>query len=431
MSRIVLGTFGSLGDLHPVIAVGRELAARGHEPVVATSALYAARVEHEGLGFHPVRPDLRPLEEPELHRRMMEHGRGARVLLDEVLFPALRESYDDLSNAVRGADLLVTGEILFAGPLVAEKMGIAWSSFVLLPIAFFSDYDPPVLGPFTRFSRVRRALGPPVNRPLHALVRRISRRWARPIAEFRRELGLPPGAHPFFEGKNSPELVLAMFSRVFAEPQPDWPPNVRRTGFAFHDRPAGEPELTHEAEDFLARGEPPVVFTLGSAAARAAGRFFVESLAAARRLGVRAILVLGPDPPERPAAPDRETLVLDYAPYSALFPRAAAVVHQGGIGTLAQVLRAARPMLVVPFAHDQFDNAARVERQGCGRVVPRSRYSVRRAAKELGRLLADPRPARRVEEVARIIRAEDGARAACDAIEERLGQGVARDGRLP
>jgi rhamnosyltransferase subunit B len=138
---------------------------------------------------------------------------------------------------------------------------------------------------------------------------------------------------------------------------------------------------------------------------------------------------VGPDPAVRASLPDplpEGALAVDYAPHAAVFPRAAAVVHQGGVGTLAQALRVGRPMLVVPFSHDQPDNAARARRLGVARVPAPARYAARTAARGLGALLADPVAAARAEEVGRAVRAKDGAAAACDAIEALLAQAPAR-----
>ena len=103
-----------------------------------------------------------------------------------------------------------------------------------------------------------------------------------------------------------------------------------------------------------------------------------------------------------------------------IFPRAAAIVHQGGVGTTGQALRAGRPTLVVPFAHDQPDNTLRVTRLRVGRTLLRARYNSRRAVAELRRLLEDPSYAQNAVRVSRQVQAEDGVSAACDALESLL-----------
>ena len=420
--RIVLATFGSLGDLHPFLAVALELRARGHAPVIATSELHRERIERHGLEFHPVRPELLGMEEePELFRRLMDRKSGTEMVVREIFLPHLRASFDDLLAAVRGADVLVSHAVAFAGPLVAETTAIPWISAVLSPISLLSKYDPPVPSP-APWLRHLRPLGPAFFGPFLRRVQRSVRHWAEPIDALRRELGLRPVDDPLFADANSPRGVLALFSKVLGAPQPDWPPQVVQTGFPFFDDVEGT-GLPGELAAFLEAGEPPVVFTLGSSAVMDAGRFYEESLDAARALGRRAVLLIGIDERNRLGKPLPESAIAsDYAPYSALFPHAAAIVHQGGVGTTAQGLRAGKPMLIVPWSHDQPDNAARVQRLGAGLTLDRERYRARSAAAALGRLLGQASFAARAAEAGRIVRGENGAGAACDAIERELAR---------
>jgi UDP:flavonoid glycosyltransferase YjiC (YdhE family) len=212
-----------------------------------------------------------------------------------------------------------------------------------------------------------------------------------------------------------------MFSRVLAKPQPDWPPNTRITGHVFYDG-SGRDGLSPDLERFLASGPAPVVFTLGTGVVGkgpAADSFYRESLKAVRILKLRSLFLVGKDPKSRLPVPlPKGVAAVDHAPFSKLFPRAAAVVHQGGIGTIGQVLRSGRPQLVVPFAGDQPDNALRVQRLGSAEVLYPRQYTAPRAARLLGDLLGESEYARRAGEVARRVRSEDGVSDACDAIEE-------------
>ena len=212
-----------------------------------------------------------------------------------------------------------------------------------------------------------------------------------------------------------------MFSRVLGEPQPDWPVRTHLTGFVpYNGQPA---PLPPDLETFLSDGDAPIVFTLGTSAVGAAGAFYDESAAAARRLGRRAVLLVGRDPANRPRAPLTANLIaVEYASHAALFPRAAVVVHHGGVGTTGQVLRSGRPMLVVPHAHDQPDNAHRVERLGVARVLSPPRYTAARAARALISLLDDSRYAERAIGAAAVVRGEPGVDAACEMILETLGR---------
>ena len=418
--RIVLSNIGTFGDINPLIAIALELKRRGHTPVMALPAVYGPKIRPLGLEFHAVRPDIDP-SNTILAEMVYDVKKGTERGLRDFLFPALRETYADLLDAAtkpERADLLLLGELNYAGPLVAEVTGIPWASYVLAPLSFFSAFDPPVLPPYPRLARADKAI-PGFGRVIKRVARFVSRKWPEPIYELRRELGLKKGANPLFDAKHSPSLVLALFSRVLGTQQKDWPGHTRITGFCYYDADAGNASLPPELEKFLAAGEPPVVFTLGSAAVLAAGKFYEFSARAAIRLGIRAVLLIGTDPRNRLRTKLPESIcVAEYAPYSALFNRAAMVVHQGGVGTTAQCLRAGRPMLIMPFSHDQPDNGRRMMRLKVARVIQRANYTPLRVARRLRSMLADPLLARRAESVAQQLSREDGVGSACDALEE-------------
>lgn len=239
--RIVLTTFGSLGDLHPYIAIGLELRSRGHHIVLATSEIYREKVEAIGLGFHALRPDTAPIKtDPELMRRVMDRREGSEVVVRELVVPHLRETFDDLVVACAGADVVVGHTLTFAARLVAEKTGIKWASSVLQPICLFSACDPPVL-PTASFVRHLRFLGPGFHRGIFRVARRIVRPWMKPWHRLRADLGLPATTeNPVFEGQHSESLVLAMFSPLLAAMQPDWPASAIVTGFPFYDEDGAE-----------------------------------------------------------------------------------------------------------------------------------------------------------------------------------------------
>lgn len=416
--RIVLTTFGSLGDLHPFIALALELQARGHQATIATTRHYRQRIESRGIGFSAVRPDD---PDPQLNdatlRHIMDRRHGSEYVIRRLMMPAIRESYEDLIAAAEGADLLVGHVLTYAARLVAEKKRIPWATTFLQPLGFFSAYDPPVL-PQVPFLARLRFLGRAFHQPLFALAKRSCRSWSEPWHHLRSEVGLPPTSdNPLFEGLYSPSLVLAMFSPLFADKQPDWPPQTVLTGFPFLED-ENTPDLPSALLRYLDGGPPPMVFTLGSSGIPYASAFFEQSAAAARLLGMRGVLVIGADTAYRPASLPDGVVAFDYVPFAELFRRSAAIVHAGGIGTTALAMRSGRPMLVMPCAHDQFDNAARVARLGVGRTIAQRRYQSKHVATELRRLLDDAESARRASAAAEMLRRENGVRVACDAIEK-------------
>jgi rhamnosyltransferase subunit B len=416
VSRIVIAIIGSLGDLHPKIAIALELRKRGHNVVFATQNVYQAKIKALGFEFKEMRPHA--IDDPAELARIIDVKKGVEYFIRQWLLPNLRATYTDLMDIAKGADFIISGEIVYATPLVSEKLGIRWASSALPPSSFFSAYDPPVLAPFPFLAKLR-PLGVVVNRAVIDFAKSVTKSWAEPIHQLRRELELPElVGNPLINDKFSPYLVLAMFSPVLAKPQPDWAANTVVTGFTFYDDDQNKADLAAKLQQFLDAGEPPIIFTLGSAAVLNPGFFYQESIQATTRLNRRAVLLMGKNP--LPKKLPKEIIAIDYAPYSKLFPHACAIVHQGGIGTTAQALQAGCPTLVVPYLGDQPDNAARVKRLGTSRTIVRDQYSASRVAKELSKLLKNHSYTAKALEIGQIVRAENGVKVACDAIEQQL-----------
>lgn len=387
--RFAFATFGSLGDLHPVLALACEAKGRGYDAVVAAATHHRKSVEAAGLEFRPLRPEIEM--EPELLEYFFDLRRGPERLLREVIFANVRESYEDLCSVGEGADVLVVGECLYGAPMAAEKLGIPWANLVLAPTSFLSATDPTVLPQAQFLHRLRWGW-------FHRLANTIGRIqtdwWARPHYRLRRSLGFAAGANPVFNAKHSPHLTLAMFPEFFASRQPDWPASTQVCGFPFYEQPRALPE---NLARFLENGPPPVVFTLGSIVAHFEPEFYHIAARVASELGRRAILLTGNNARIPLSLPD-SILALDYAPLAQILPRAAAIVHAGGIGTCAESLRAGIPSVVIPFSFDQPDNAHRLHRLGIAEVT--SRFHIPQFAAPLRRILENPKPSQRARALA-------------------------------
>jgi len=415
MAKIVLATIGSLGDLHPKIALGIGLKNRGHDVTLAAMEYYRERIETVGIGFAPMAPHIEPGDE-QLAKELMDTAKGSENVIRRLIMPNLMPMYEDLIRTVGGADLLITGEIVYAARSVVEKTGIKWATTTLAPISLFSAYDPPVPPPAIWFEKFR-FLGPEFHRFLFSMIGHSMASWKKEYKDFRRDLGLSENNDPIMREKFSDDLHLVMFSKVLGSPQPDWPKTSVQTGFCFYD---GEKnEMPASLKEFLDSGEPPIVFTLGSAAVMDARDFFDESAKAAKMLRRRAVLLYGRDN-QPPKGLDENIVGYEYAPYSQVFPHAACVVHQGGVGTTGQVLRAGVPHLIMPYGHDQPDNAARCRRKGVAEILSRGEYNAERASRLLSKVLSDETYSRKAAEMGEIVRNEHGTSAACDAIDEVL-----------
>src|SRR5262245_18219023 len=314
--RIVLTTFGSLGDLHPYIAVALGLQQRGHEAIIATSAYYRQKIEALSIGFRAVRPDHSedPETATEMMRRSMDRRTGSAFVM-RYMMSVLHESYEDTLAATEGADLIVSHLLTFTTPLVAEKKIVPWVSTVLQPLSLLSAFDPQVFPQVPILAKLR-LLGPAFHRLLYRCGKWSVRSWFEPWHRLRAEVGLPPTSDsPLFEGQHSASLVLALFSKLLADKQPDWPPQTVITGFPLYDGGCG---LLPELVVFLGEGPPPIVFTLGSSGAEVAGPFYEHSVMAAKRLGRRAVIIVGKNARHRPAPLPDGVIACDYAPFSEL-----------------------------------------------------------------------------------------------------------------
>ena len=422
-TRIVLSTAGSLGDLHPFIAIALKLKARGYDAVIATSPDYRNNVVAEGINFHPMGPSradvLRDLhmDMPELGRRIVK---DTVFVLEAACFPYLKVMYDDLLPVIDGCSLVLSGSLMYSARLAAEKLGVAQMTVALQPMVFLSAYDPPSVSQAPWLAPLLSKLGPVATRAVYGTAMKLVSRRAHPLYAFRRALGLPDTkANLLLEGQFSRLGTLATYSKLLGAVQPDYPPNTRITGFPFYDRqPDRLPRLAADLEAFLSSGPPPLVFTLGSLAVEFPGDFYRISAAVARGLHKRAVLLVGANNTESYMAErSADIFVCDYAPFSELFRHAQAVIHHGGIGTVGQVLRAGKPQYIVPFHSDQFDNAARVVRLGAARSVRLKNYETGRVAAELSALLSDASYAERAAAVGRQVCHEDGAEITARAVD--------------
>ena len=412
-ARIVFATIGSLGDLHPCITLALELQRRGHKVAIASTPYYAEKLQRLGIAFRPMRPDWNPTDRELISR--CEHLRtGPEILYRKLVLPWLKVTYDDLLSAATDADFLLAGELVYAAPLVVETLGLRWASIILSPSSFLSAEDPSVLVTVPGLIHLRKASSKVYKAALN-LCRLATWHWSNPVRRLRRELGLRRDCDPVFRDKFSPDLVLALFSAQLAKKQSDWPQQTLQPGFVFFDDPSANGAAA-KLESFLASGDKPIAFALGSTTVHNPGNFYEMSVEAARHVGRRAVLIGRSRTMNSP-----DVLSMSYVSYAQIFPHAAAIVHQAGSGTTGQALRAGRPSLMVPYRWDQPDNAARVEKLGAGLTLKRASYDAGSAARYLERLLSEPDFSSRAMQVKGQLE-ERASTLACDAIELLLAE---------
>ncbi len=354
--HVLVVAVGTAGDLYPLLRIARELIARGRRVTLLAPLVHEAAVRRAGVPFHGLGTE-------EQYRAALEHPdvwhprKGFRVLWqgmrgNEDALPAFVASLPhDEPLAMLAHPLALLGAALARTRRPDLRIVAAW----LAPANLRTVHDPMTFGPLPMPRRV-----PPAWR--HWLWRRVDARLIDPVAvpdinAAHARYGLPPVSHFIDRLQSIADANLTLFPPWFAPTPPDWPRPLAEGAFPLYDPQAGA-AIPEALEQFLRAGEAPVILTPGSGN-RQARQWLERALDGARRLGRRAV-VLTPHREQVPAPLPADVLWLPYVPLAALLPRAAALVHHGGIGTTAEALRAGVPQVIVPLAYDQFDNAARV-----------------------------------------------------------------------
>jgi rhamnosyltransferase subunit B len=412
--HVALLPFGSAGDVFPFIWLGRQLRARGHEVTIITASLFESAARAAGLDVVA----LGTREEFEAFMadpRLWKLYHGTRMVFEfagansEVHLKTLQL----LVEGGRRPDLLMAPCTAFGARLAREKWRIPLATVHLQPAVMISAHDFPVLLP--GMERLR-ALPLWLRKILVRTPNPADRFSAPPIRQLCQAHGIPFPKSLWWDWGHSPDGVLCLFPEWFAGPQPDWPNQVFQWTFPLEDLAAEQP-LDHHLRQFLAGPDKPIVFTPGSANIQAE-RFFEVALEAVRRLDRRAVFVTR-KLAQLPARLPETVLPVEYAPFSSLLPHAAAFVHHGGIGTLSQSLAAGVPQLIVAMAHDQPDNAFRVQRLGAGLGLTAATFTPDRATAALSRLLSNSSFAATSAEFARKLQDDRDAEALLHWVETR------------
>jgi UDP:flavonoid glycosyltransferase YjiC (YdhE family) len=382
--KFVIVPIGSAGDVHPLLWLGKLLRARGHDVVMI--AQDAVRDMPERAGLPTVAWGDRELQDSLIRNPDLWHPRKAFPLImshatawADALMPLITREF------VPGETILLGGALAFAARVASERWDVPLFTVHLQPSVLMSVDEPPVMVAGMEWLPksprwVRRAFFRVGNWQVDRLMRR-------PIGKMRADAGLPgPAPRGILRSWwHSPDGVLCLFPDWFARKAPDWPAQTVLTRFPLYDE-AQERPLDPDLEAFLNAGEPPVTITPGSANAHAA-KFLRAAADACVRLGRRAVIATR-FPEQAPAGLPPTVRTFEYIPFSRVFPRSAAVIHHGGIGTTAQCFAAGAPQLVMPMAHDQPDNAYRIRRLGVGDYLYPKKFTPAAIADRLGQLLA-------------------------------------------
>lgn len=421
MARIVILTAGSRGDVQPYVALGRGLQAGGHSVLVATHAIFGDWIRQSGLEYQAIEGN--PLEIIQGERGQAWVGTGTKGLrfasgFRELMGPVLAQATADAMRICTDADLLlVSGVGFYVGYNVAEKLGLPYLQAYLQPVT------PTRAFPSALFNTRLRGAGA-VNYGTHAVGGQIFWQLLRPMMNrIRREvLDLPPLSlfGPFLDMQRANVPVIHGYSPTILPKPADWNPAHFVTGFWFLDDDEWTPD--EALTDFLAAGPPPVYVGFGSMTSGDPVRLtdtVLEALAVATRRGI----ILGGWAGLADRALPDEVLRLESAPHSWLFPRMAAVVHHGGVGTTHEGVRAGVPSVMVPFFADQPFWARRAHELGIApRPVPQAALTAPRLAAAIAGATESSAIAEAAAAAGRAVRQEHGVANAVAIVDRYLRQ---------
>jgi len=400
--KISLLPFGTAGDVLPFVWLARHLIARGHEVTLITSSLFQKSAKAAGVPFIPIGQDA-DFELLMRDPRIWKLGTGTKAVFDfATSATALYWQALQTQRRTHGRpDLLLAPVTAFGARLAREKWGVPLVTVHLQPAVIISAYQTPVL--FPAIHPLLQCLPPTLKRLLFDYGPNPVDLFAgRALRQLCRQNEVSPPRSFFREWWDSPDGSLLLFPAWFAPPQPDWPKPHLQSTFPLEDL-STEFGLSPALSAFLDQhpDQPPIVFTAGSGNVQA-HQFFASARAALdiiKQPGVFVTRDLSQLPTDLPPS----IHAAEFTPFSPLLRRAAAFVHHGGIGTLSQGFRAAVPQLIMPMAHDQPDNAARLTRIGAGSALSPARFTPDRVAAALNHLLHSPAVRQRCQEVAQQI----------------------------
>lgn len=426
MSRIVVITFGTYGDVAPYVGLSAALLAAGHEVAVASQAPHQALIERAGLEYRFLPKDTEEAtRESEFAQELLDGARmrPSRAAVKQMA-DQLRGVGPAMAAASEGADLL-----LCCGPVstlfgyhIAEAMGIPSAALHLQPLARTGLFAPPVL--------TLRSFGRLGNRAMWRLGAMGERVYLKQVNELRVELGLPvlPSLGEFQRRRDAHWPMLFGFSEHVVPRPADWRGGLEITGYWW---PPYAPDYTPPAElaAFLAAGPPPVFVGFGSTATNKGAALSRIVTEAATRAKARVVLQSGWS---GLASDDENVLTIGSVPHEWLFPKMAAVVHHAGAGTTAAGLRAGVPAVPVPGIMDQpYWSSRLIELGVAARSRPRRDLDAAWLAEAIHDTTTAPAYRGRAQHLSAALAAENGCGAAVTAIQRLLDGRITRPRRPP
>ena len=404
--KIVLATYGSRGDVQPMLALTLALKERGHDVLLAAPPEKAGWAAQLGCPFHPLGSDVTAF----IDRMANAHSLLAAVRFVTFVSREIRQQFQQLPPIIAGADLVVGSSLVFGLSSIAEAMGLRYRY-----IAFTPQLLPSETHPFPAFRNQRRSRR--INRLTWQLATLGDRVYLdRLVAGQRKKLGLNPTRSAWRHMMGS-DTIVASDRAISRIPEKSDIPFPVQTGYMHLDQPAPP---TPGLDRFLSQGPPPIYAGFGSMPPKDQIGIIDRVIAAARCAGQR--LVIGRFWETFPCHPDGgDIFYINKYPHLHLFSRMAAVIHHGGAGTTAVSARCGTPQIVVPHILDQYYWGEKVYRAALGpEPIWRSRLTVTKLNAAIDTCLRDQRIQNRAKSTACQLAEGDGVGATVHEIEEGI-----------
>ncbi|MBN1179041.1 MAG: glycosyltransferase family 1 protein [Anaerolineae bacterium] len=416
--KITILAIGTRGDVQPLVALGQGLCAAGHHVTLAAPENYASLVHNTPIDFVKLPVDPQALLKTELGMGLIDTGYNVAILTRKMiraLEPIGERSLSVMWDACQGADVIVYSILALPAHFFAERLGIPAFLVCLQPLYRTRDF-PSIFVPFGARLTGR------ANWMTHLLVEQVFWQSTRPtVSQWLQNLGpfKAPYLGPFRQMHLQQHPILCGFSPAVVPKPRDWGNSVTVTGYWFLNQ-AHEWQPPQKLVDFLGAGPPPICVGFGSMNAFSLEERISVALDAIARCGQRAILLTGWSGVSNSALPD-DVFAIDQVPHDWLFPQVKAVIHHGGAGTTAAVLRSGVPSIVAPFFFDQFFWGRRVAALNVGPTpIPWKSLSVDALSGAIRQTTDNLTLRYRAIALGQRIRAEDGVGHAVQAIERHV-----------
>lgn len=414
-SRITILTYGSRGDVQPLVALGVGLRDRGHAVRVAGPAPFAPLVQAHGLEFEPIEGNPDELAQAFADRAGLSWPRMVARMIQHVL-PLAQAALRSIERAARDADLIVHSFLMTdGGHTLARLQGVPDVSAQFFPVFLPTSAFPAVALPDLPLGGTYRRATHVLNTAMFRYGGRLLYRRVRASAPDFPELAPWPFGNSAGEGTP----ILFAYSRHILPRPTDWPSNAHVTGYwQLPPRPGWEPP--DALVRYLEAGPPPVYFGPGSVRTEQMMTLLQTVVASVRACGERVFLGMSPQALGEKLRGE-DVFAAAGMPHAWVFRRMRYILHHGGAGTTGSAAAAGVPSTAVPFYADQAFWARQIHRLGLGPAAPPARRLTRgRLEAILKDALSNPTYELRARVLGEKIRQEQGVASAMRVIEEQL-----------